>query len=149
MSSHVPEEVDFVLIDAVTNEAEPWTAEKLVRKFLGTKSEPMVVMFSNLHNCHDLDPVRVLDDPFWACNEHCLKLREVEACDSLGPEPFTRVNNERNANASHPYQTIAAYYDIPHIDMHILMKESFMETSLNKRLNMSKVSHWYALLSDL
>ena len=37
MSSHVPDDVDLVFIDTLTNPAEPFTAEKLIRRFLSFK----------------------------------------------------------------------------------------------------------------
>ena len=44
---------------------------------------------------------------------------------------------------------MAAYYDIPHINMHRLLKESFMETSLNKRLNISKVNYQTSVTKNM
>ena len=90
-----------------------------------------MVLLSNLHNCKKLQPSGKLNDVFWTCNEHCLKLHQPEACAALGPEPFTLEGDAENSAMSLPYQTLAVHYGLPHIDMHLLMMVSTCVPCMN------------------
>ena len=44
---HVPEEVDLILIDTTTTSSSPASVEWVIRRFIETKSEPLIILVSN------------------------------------------------------------------------------------------------------
>lgn len=85
MMEHIPEDVDFVPLDTITNVCPHYGTEVLVRCFLAAKSQPLILMVSNLHYCRGmkLPPGTHKDRDAWQTCSHCIQKNHTD-CDVLG-----------------------------------------------------------------
>ena len=120
---YTPHDVDLVLLDVASTLSSPAAVENIVRKYAATRSDPVVILFSQVQLCRGEGRRggNWSEERYTFCSRNCLFDLNQTACGLLDPEPFPRQENLALDNERQHYQEIAVRYDHPHFNMHHLV----------------------------
>lgn len=122
LSTYVPDDkLDLLLLDPTTAGTTPDNMEKMLRRYLRAKSQPVVLILSNTRNCQHLETLVPLPDPGMTCAADCLLLLNRTACESLGPEPYPAAASQVLEEERTALDALAVHYQVAHLDLHRLL----------------------------
>lgn len=147
MSSFTPEEVDLLLLDTVTNPCaeHEMAAEKIIRRFMRLKSQPLIFLVSNARNCQAGGA-----EASNRCAD-CLRKhkgsRTAAECSDV-PEPYSAEdNNNFNVRVIEPFYPLTRHYDVPHINLYDLMN-AVMRSGEAERTGLTRLELLGRLYAD-
>ena len=146
-STFTPEDrVDLVLLDPATAGSSPKAVEKLIRRYLKSKSKPIILMVSNSRQCEfdKLKPGTTGD----TCHSHCLHDLQKSACLLLDEDPYPIASERVRGDAAlrNIYHNISLHYNVTHLDLFTLMMNW---TNSPDILSRSKSGSKYELVSKI
>lgn len=147
-STFTPDDrVDLVFLDPATAASSPQSVEKLIRKYLRSKSRPLILMVSNSRQCeyHDQLKPGITGD---TCPSHCLHKLEKAACSLLDQDPYPPTSEKLKADLAmrNTFHNISLYYNVTHLDLFQLM---INWTHSPDMLSRSKSGSKYELVSKI